>query len=94
MDIRSPETKQLTASPELVQLPHDKQATVQVISATNHDGPTFPTRSRTVQSNTMENLTPYPKTDAAAPDFTNVSDTLDVTSNLLNNERLQALQQM
>ena len=54
----------------LAELPHHRQATVQMLSATNHDGPTFHTKSRTVQSNATENLTPHPKTDAGTPDIT------------------------
>ena len=59
----------------LVGLPHDRQATVQMLSATNHDGPAFYARSRTAQSNTTENLTPHPKRDTATPDITKTSET-------------------
>ena len=41
----------------LVELPQDRHATVQMLSATNHDGPTFYTRSRTAQHNNIEDLT-------------------------------------
>ena len=34
---------------KLLELPHEGQATVQMLTATNHDGPTFNTRSRTTQ---------------------------------------------
>ena len=37
----------------LAELPHDRQATVQMLSATNHDGPAFHTRSRTAESSMM-----------------------------------------
>ena len=45
----------------LVELPHDRQATVQMFSAINHDGPAFHTRSRTTQHSITEDLTPQPK---------------------------------
>ena len=78
----------------LVELPHDRQATVQMLSATKHDEPIFHTRSRTAQSNTTVNLTPHPKTDTATPDITNITDTPDAMPKLLTEDRLQALQQM
>ena len=78
----------------MVELPHDRQATVQMLSATNHDGPTFHTRSRTAQCNMTDNLTPHPKTDTATPDITNIKDTPDVMPKPLTKDRLQALQQM
>ena len=54
----------------LVELPHDRQATVQMLSATNHDELAFHTRSRTAQSNMTEHLTPHPTTDTTTPDIT------------------------
>ena len=78
----------------LVDLPHDRQATVQMLPSTNHDGPAFHTRSRTEQSNMTENLTSHPKTDTATPDITNISDTPYIIPKLLTKDRLQALQQM
>ena len=78
----------------LVELPHDRQATVQMLSATSHDEPTFYTRSRTAQSNMKEHLTPHPTTDTTTPDITKFMDTPDVTPKPLTNDRLQALLQM
>ena len=89
-----PEKKAADCLSILVELPHDRQATVQMLSATNHDGTTFHTRSRTAQSNPTENLTPHPKTDIATPAFTNITYTPDATLKLLTKDRLQALQQM
>ena len=65
----------------LVELPHDRQATVQMLSATNYDGPTFHTRSRTAQGNMTDNLTPCPKTHMATLDITNIKDTPDAMPN-------------
>ena len=78
----------------LVKLPHDRQATVQMLSATNHDGPTFYIRSRTTQCNITEELIPQHKTDTVTPDITNFTDTPDVMPKLLTADRLQALLQM
>ena len=78
----------------LVELPHDRQATVQMLSATHHDGPTYHNRSRTAQCNTTDNLAPHPKTDMASPDITNVTDTADAMLKPFMEDRLQALQQM
>ena len=41
-----------------------------------------------------DNLTPYPKSDMATPDVTNITDTPDATPKPLTKDRLQALQQM
>ena len=35
----------------LVKLPHDRQATVQMLTATDYDGPALNTRSSTMQQN-------------------------------------------
>ena len=78
----------------LVELPHNSQATVQMLTATNHDGPAFDTRSRTTQHNITEDLTPQPKTDAVTPDITKITDTPDVMPKPLTEDRLQALVQM
>ena len=78
----------------LVELPHDRQDTIQLLSATNHDGPTFHTRSRTVQHNITEDLTPQPKTGGVTPDITKVTDTTDAMLKPLTKDRLQALLQM
>ena len=40
----------------LVELLHDRQATVQMLTATNNDGPTFNTRNRTAQCNITEEI--------------------------------------
>ena len=45
-----------------------------MLSATNLDGPTFHTRSRTAQSDMTENNTSYPKTDTTTPDITKIRD--------------------
>ena len=65
-----------------------------MLSATNHDGPAFPTRSITAQSNMTNNLTPHPRSNTATPDVTNITDTLDAIPKPLTKDRLQALQQM
>ena len=78
----------------LVDLPQDRQATVQMLFATNHDGPTFHPRSRTAQHNITEDLTPQPKTDTVTPDITRITDTPDAMPKLLTEDRLQALLQM
>ena len=63
-------------------------------TATNHNGPTFHTRSRTAQHKITEDLTPQPKTDTVTPDITKVTDTPDAILKLLTEDRLQALLQM
>ena len=72
---------------------HDRQVTAQMLSATNYDGPTFHTRSRTTQHNITEDLTLQPKIQLQ-PDITKVTDTPDATPKLLMEDRLQALIQM
>ena len=62
-----------------------------MLSATNHDGPTFHTRRGTAQSSTTDNLTPHAKTNTATPDNTNVTDTPGVMPKPLIEDRLQAL---
>ena len=64
-----------------MELPHDRQAIVQMLTATNHDRPAFNTRSRTAQHNITEDLTPQPKADTVTPDITTVTDTPDAMSN-------------
>ena len=59
----------------LVELPQGRQATVQMLTVTNHDEPTFHTRSRTTQQNISEDFTTQPKTDTITPDITKVTDT-------------------
>ena len=67
----------------LVELPQDKQATVQVLIATNLDGLALHTRSITAQHNITEDLTVQPKTDTVTPVITTVQDTPDNTPKLL-----------
>ena len=78
----------------LVELPYDRQATIQVLTATNHDGPAFNTRGRTAQHNITEDLTPQPKADSVTPDITTVTDTPYAMPKLLTEDRLHALLQM
>ena len=61
----------------LVELPHDRQATVKMLSATNHDGHAFHTRGRTAQCNITKDLTLQPAIDTVTPDITKVTDTPD-----------------
>ena len=77
-----------------MELPHDRQATVQMLCATKLDGPTFHTRSRIAQSDMTENLTPYPKTDTTTPDITKITESPDAMPKLLTKDRLQVLLQM
>ena len=58
----------------LVELPHDRQAKVHMLSATNHDGPAFHTRNKAAQSNMTDNLTPHPKPNMATPDVINITE--------------------
>ena len=78
----------------LVELPHDRQATAQMLTATNHDGPTFSTRNRVLQCNITENLTPQPKVDTVTPNITTITDTPDVTWKPLTEDRVHTLLQM
>ena len=72
-------------------MPQNKPAIVQMLSATNTDGPAFHTRSRTAQCNITENPTLQPQSDAVTP---NVTDTPSTTPKLLTTDKLQALLQM
>ena len=81
-----PDNKAADCLSRLVELPHNRQATVQMLSATNYDGPAFHKRSRTTQCNITVDLTPQPKTDTVTPDITKVADTPDVTPKLLPEE--------
>ena len=65
-----------------------------MLSATNHDGPTFHARSRTTQCNNTEDLTLNLKVDTVTSDIPKVTDTPDVTPKPLTEDRLQALLQM
>ena len=78
----------------LLELPHDRQAAVQMLAATNCDGPTLNTRSRTAQCNITDDLTPQLMTETATPDITTVKDTWDATPKPLTEHRLHALLQM
>ena len=92
---QEPRTRQLCLClSRLVKLPHDQQATVQMLTATNYDGPAFNTRSRTAQCNIAEDLTTQPKTDTITPDISTVTDTPDATPKSQTEERLHTLLQM
>ena len=78
----------------LVEIPHDRQVIVQMLTTTDYDGPAFNTRSRTAQQPIMEHLTPQHNADAVTPDVTTVKDTPDVTLKPLAEDRLQALLQI
>ena len=67
---------------------------VQMLTATNQDGPAFHTRSRTTQCNITEDLTLQPKTDTVTPYITKPTNTPDAISKLLTKDRLQALLEM
>ena len=60
----------------LVELPQNRPATINMLSAINFDGPTFNTRSKTALHRSSEDTTP--QTDAVAPD---VTDTQSITPN-------------
>ena len=70
-------------------IPQDRPATVNILSATNLDGPAFNTRSRTAQCTSSENTTSH--SDAVTPD---AIDTPSTTPQSLASDRLQALLQM
>ena len=72
----------------LIELPQDRPGTIQMLYATNHDGPAFNTRSRTAQCTSTEDPTSQPQADAVTPD---VTDTPSSTPKLLTTDRLQAL---
>ena len=78
----------------LVKLPHDRQAKVQMLTATDHDGPAFNTRSSTTKCNVKEDLTSQPKADTVTPDVTIVTDMPDVMLKPLTEDRLHTLPQM
>ena len=78
----------------LVELPHDKQATVQMLTATNPDGPAFHTRHRTAQHNITEDITHHLKQITVTPDITTVKDTPEAMSKPLTKDRIHALLQM
>ena len=78
----------------LVKLPHDRQATVQMLTAINHDGPAFNTRSRTAQHNITEDLTSQSKADTVTPGITTVTDIPDAMPKPLTKDRLHTLLEM
>ena len=65
-----------------------------MLTATNYDGPTFNTRSRTAQHLITKDLTPQITADTVAPEITTVKDTPDVMPKPLMEDRLNALLQM
>ena len=73
----------------LVELPHDRLATINMLSATNLDGPAFNISSRTAQDSSSEETTP--QTDAVEM---NVTDTSSNTPKSLTVDRFQVLLQM
>ena len=75
----------------LIELPQDKPAPVNILSATNLDGPAFNTKSRTAHCTSTENTTPQPQSDAVTPD---VTDTISSTPRSLTTDGSQALLQM
>ena len=87
--ISGPDNKAVDCLSRLVKLPHDRQATVQMLTATNYDGLAFNTRSRTAQQTITEDLTPQPNTDTVT-----VKDTPDAMPKPLTEDRLHALLQM
>ena len=78
----------------LVELPNNRQATVQMLTSTSHNGPAFNARSRTAQCNITEDLIPQPKTYTVTPDITTVIDTPDAMQKPLTEDRLHFLLQM
>ena len=75
----------------LVELPQDRPATVNMLSATNLDAPAFNTRSRTAEHTTTEDPTSQPQSDTVTPDVTGTPST---TPKPLTTDRLKALLQM
>ena len=76
----------------LVKLPHDRQATVQMLTTTSYDGPAFNTLSRIAQCNITEHLTPQPNVDTVTPEIATVKDTPDTKLKPLTEERLLQMQ--
>ena len=74
----------------LVELPQDKPVLVNMLSATNTDGPAFNTRSQTHQHLSLDTSTSHPQPDVT-PDVTEAT---DPTPKSLTTDRLQALLQM
>ena len=74
----------------LVELPQDKPVLVNMLSATNTNGPAFNTRSQTHQHLSLDTSISHPQPDVT-PDVTNIPDT---TPKSLKADRLQALLQI
>ena len=92
---QEPKTRLLTVSADWSKLPHDRQATVQMLTDHHdYDGPAFNTRNRTAQCNITEDLTPQINADTVTPDITTFKDTPDAMQKLLTEDRLHALLQM
>ena len=73
----------------LVELPQDRLATINMLSATYSDGPAFNTWGRTAKHSSSEDTTP--QTDSVEP---NVTDTPNNMPKSLTADRLQVLLQM
>ena len=74
-----------------IELPQDRPATGNMLSATNIDGHAFNTRSRMAQCTSTEDATSQPQSNAVT---LNVTDTTSTTPKSLTTDRLQALLQM
>ena len=74
----------------LVELPKDKPTAVNMLSTTYQDGPTFNTRSWTLQHHSSYYLSSHPQPDVS-PD---VTDATGPTPKFLTEDRLQKLLQM
>ena len=82
-------TKAAHCLSHLVEVPPDRPATINMLSATNLAGPAFNTRRRTAQHSSSEDTTS--QTDAIEP---NITDTPSIMLKSLTADRLQALLQM
>ena len=71
-----------------VELPQERPATINMLSATNPAGPAFNTRSRTAQCTSTKDTTSQPQSDAVTPDVTHMPST---TPKPMTTDRLQAL---
>ena len=82
----------------LVKLPNNSKATVKILTATNLDGPTSHTRSKTshqCQTPTdIEPSNPQPIRETVMPDLTTVKTSQDITPKPLTASRHKALLQM
>ena len=73
---------------QLVELPHDTQIPINMLSVSNTDGPTFNTRSQTCQHLSADSSALHPDV------MPEISKTPDPTSKSLTADRLEALLQM